>query len=90
MPTKNMNDLERAKFVNEIVEAIHETMPSPISNDEAQWVRMAIKKEAQSIEFRKAVIEKTTGALIVAAMIFVGGLIWTILKEYGINHGFKP
>lgn len=85
-----MTPEERAQFVADVAEAINNTIPSPLSLDEAQWVRMAIRKEAQSIAFRQAVIEKTTGALIVAAVVTIGGFIWTVLREYGIAHGWKP
>jgi len=85
-----MTPEERAQFVADIAEAINDTIPSPLSLEEAQWVRMAIKREAQSIAFRQAVIEKTTGALIIAAMLAVGGFVWTVLREYGITHGWKP
>lgn len=85
-----MTPEDRALFVADIAEAIRATVPSPLSSDETQWVRMAIKREAQSIAFRQAVIEKTTGALIVAAVIAIGGLVWTVLREYGTAHGWKP
>lgn len=90
MPVKNMTDEERARFVQDIAEAIHESVPAPLSGDEARWVRMAIKREAQSIAFRQAVIEKTTGALIIAFGIFVGSLFWGVIKEFAANHGWKP
>lgn len=85
-----MSPEERAQFVADVAEAINNTIPSPLSLDEAQWVRMAIRKEAQSIAFRQAVIEKTTGALLVAAVLAVSGFIYSVLREYGIAHGWKP
>ena len=57
-----------------------------LSQDEQRWVKMAIKKEAQSIELRKAVIEKT-----------LGGLAWSVVVGFGYmvlnwatSHGYKP
>ena len=54
----------------------------PLTDEETTWVRMAIKAEADRAAFRKAVIEKTVGALFVMAVIGVCGLIWTGIKDH--------
>lgn len=52
--------------VSEAVEA------HPLSNDEVQWVRMAIKAEAERAELRKAIINKS-----------LAGLAWIVLAAAG-------
>lgn len=79
-----MNPEERALLIAEITEAV-KVIPTVLSDDEQRWVRMAIKKEAQSIAFRTAIIEKSL--LGVVAMIGAGVIY--ILADFLKNHGFK-
>jgi hypothetical protein len=53
--------------VNEAVEK------HPLSDEEVQWVRMAIKAEADRAALRKAIIEKS-----------LAGLVWTGLATGGM------
>jgi hypothetical protein len=46
---------------------------------------VAIQKEAQSLELRQAIIEKSLTALVLAALSGLGYLIIDFLR----NHGFK-
>lgn len=80
-----MTPSERANFIHEITQAVNSKSPQ-LSDDEHRWVKLAIQREAQSIKYRQAVIEKT-----------LAGLVWFVLlglaylfKEWAINHGFKP
>lgn len=57
-----------------------------LTQDERQWVRLAIQKEAQSIKFRQAVIEKTTEGLVWALLAGLGFVVLDFLKA----HGWKP
>lgn len=57
-----------------------------LSDDEQRWVRMAIKREAQSIAFRQAVIEKSLAGLVWAGIAFLGYLALEFLKF----KGYKP
>lgn len=41
----------------------------PLSDEEVQWVRMAIEAEAKRAAFRKAVIEKTFLGLMSSALL---------------------
>jgi len=79
-----MNPQERALLVSDITDAV-KAIPSPLSDDEQRWVRLAIKKEAQSIAFRTAIIEKSL--LGVVAMIGAGVIY--IIADFLKNHGFK-
>ena len=79
-----MNIEERALLIVDITEAI-KAIPNVLSDDEHRWVRMAIQKEAQSIAFRTAIIEKSF--LGVIAMFGVG--IVYVVADFLKNHGFK-
>ena len=79
-----MNSQERALLISELTEAL-KVIPTTLTDDEQRWVRMAIEKEARSIVFRTAVIEKSIMGLI--AMMGMGLLY--IVAEFFRNHGFK-
>lgn len=73
-----------ARIKEAVEEAIEGRLPT---EDERRWVQLAVKRQAQSVAFRQAVIEKTLPWLIIAAVGFVGHVI----REYMINHGmWKP
>ena len=73
-----------------VSEAVKEAMPSSLLSDEQyRWVELAIQREAQSIAFRKAVIEKTLTGLIWAALGGLGTLVWAVGKEFFAAHGWK-
>lgn len=64
------------EVVTEAVEA------HPLSDDEIQWVRMAIKAEADRASLRKAIIEKTLVGLFWLGLVSVGG--WAV--DYVASH----
>ena len=75
--------------VTELQNAV-ENIPHPIlSTEEHTWVKMAIMREAQSISFRKAVIEKTTSALLWSLIVWAGLFALDLLKSYASLHGWK-
>ena len=78
-----MNQSERAELVADIAEAIRAS--SNLSDDEVRWVKLAIHKQEQSIKLRQAIIEKTLGGLVWAAL---AGLAY-IVFDFAKNHGFK-
>lgn len=80
-----MTPEERAEFVKDVAAAIKLSEPV-LSIEEQQWVRLAIRKEAQSIKLRQAVIEKTLAGLVWAGLIALA----VIFKEYAVSHGWKP
>ena len=82
-----MTEAERAEFISAIAEAVAtKAKPASLTDDEQRWVRMAIQREAQSIELRKAIIEKTLGGLVWAGLVAAG----LILLEWAKTHGYKP
>ena len=64
---------------------IREIIEEARTTEEAQWVRLAIKREAQSIKLRQAIIEKTLSGLIWAAVIGLGVIFVGFLKGHGID-----
>ena len=79
-----MTPSERADFISDVAAAIH-SIPPILSEDEQRWVKMAIQREAESAALRKAIIEKTLGGLVWAALVALGYLV----VDFFANHGFK-
>lgn len=81
-----MTPEERSQFIADVAAAIKAAEPAPILTDEEQqWVRLAIQKEAQSIKLRQAIIEKTLAGLAWSSLVGLGYIVLEFLK----NHGFK-
>lgn len=81
-----MTPRERSELVADITKALKESHITPqLSDEELQWVRLAIKREAQSLELRQAVIEKTMTGLIWFIICAVG----YVIVDFAKNHGFK-
>ena len=81
-----MSDHDRSLFIKDVAEAIaNASTTTPLSDDERRWVRLAIKREAQSVAMRQAIIEKTLAGLVWAALGWAGIMLIEFLK----NHGAK-
>lgn len=81
-----MTPEERITLVAEIAAAIRiRNTDAGLSDEEQRWVKMAIQKEAQSIELRKAIIEKTLTGLVWLVVLGIGAII----VDYAKAHGFK-
>ena len=76
----NMDKDELTALLREIVSEAVES--HPLSNEEVQWVRMAIKAEADRAALRKAIIEKSLASLFWLAIVGAGGWI----AEYVSAH----
>jgi len=77
-------DEETKREIAEVVRlAIAEqlNMP-PLSQEEVSWVRLAIRSEVERSEFRKAIIEKTTLALVWAILAGVGTYMWHFIQTH--------
>lgn len=72
------------------VQQIFDSQKPQLSDEEHRWVQMAIKAEAKKAAFRQAVIEKTLTALVWALIVLLASGAWHILREWLINHGYKP
>ena len=78
-----MNKEELTELLRQIVSEAVES--HPLTDDEVQWVRMAIKAEADRAALRKAIIEKSLTSLIWIAIVAAGGWI----ADYVVAH-WKP
>ena len=82
-----MTPEERAEFIADITIALKPQVSRPqISEEQLQWVNLAIQKEAQSIRLRQAIIEKTLSGLIWSAVVGLG----YALVGWATQHGYKP
>lgn len=54
----------------------------PLSNEEVEWVRLAIQSEANRAAFRKAVIEKTFIALLGSGFLALFGYAANFFKDH--------
>ena len=76
--------LNIAMTLEMIQTAVREAMPRPMMTEqEHAWVKLAIERQAQSIAFRRQVIEKSLTGLIWAGIVGLG----LIVREYAIAHG---
>jgi len=82
-----MTPQERAEFIQDIAAAIRiRSTDTTMSDEELRWVRLAIQKEAQSIELRKAIIEKSLAGLVWMCILGIG----SVFLSWATAHGFKP
>ena len=78
---------ERDQLIAAIATAVRQrATDTNLSDDEQRWVRMAIKKEAQSIALRQAIIEKSLAGLVWAAIVGMGAMF----LQWATAHGYKP
>ena len=76
---------ERQQLISEIATAWQALPKKELTEDELQWVRLAIEAESRKIRFRDAVIEKSLAGLVWSAIVGFGYLFLDFLK----NHGLK-
>ena len=77
-----MSPEDRKELISDIITALEAKPATLLSDEEHRWVKMAIQKEAQSIELRKAIIEKTLAGLV---WMFIVGVGYVFL-EFINNH----
>ena len=80
-----MTPEERAAFAAEIAANLRRRTDAHLTEEERRWVRMAIQREAQSIELRRAIIEKSLGSLVWSANAGLGYLLLDYLKNRGVQ-----
>lgn len=72
-----MTPEERAQFIADIAAAIRiRNTDNSLTSEQVRWVELAIQKEAQSIEFRRAIIEKSLSVLIGTGLVALGSAIF--------------
>jgi hypothetical protein len=80
-----MTPHERGILIKEISSVLAATSYNTLSDEEHQWVKLAIKREAQSILFRQKVIDSTATGLLWLLIVGLG----VIIKEWLNTHGLK-
>lgn len=81
-----MTSEERAQLAAEVAAALKSAeLANCLSEEEQQWVRLAIQKEAQSIKLRQAVIEKTLASLLWSGLVGLGYVIVDFMKNHGVK-----
>jgi hypothetical protein len=82
---EKMTPEDRALLIAEIASAIQSSAKHNLSEEELQWVRLAISAQARKIRFRDAVIEKSLAGLVWAAIVGVGYILVDFLKNHGVK-----
>jgi D-aminopeptidase len=78
-----LDDQTKSELLELVRTAVNQAVEvHPLSDQEVQWVRLAIQAQADRAAFRKAVIEKTAGALFVMFVAGLCTLIWTGIKDH--------
>lgn len=77
--------LDRDSLVSDIVQAIQDSQPATLSEEELRWVRLAIQVEAQRLRLRQAIIEKTFTGLVWMALVAVGYVLLDYFQARGLN-----
>lgn len=80
-----MSPEDRVQLIADITAALKNAQNQELTDEERQWVRLAIEAEARKIRFRDAVIEKSLTGLVWSAIVGAGYVFIDFLK----NHGLK-
>jgi len=80
MPLDQISKDELKSLLKEVIADAVET--HPLSDDEVQWVRMAIQAQADRATLRKAIIEKSLAGLVWAALLTGGGYFLDFIAKH--------
>lgn len=78
-----MEDINKQELLELLKEVIAEVVEQhPLTDDEVQWVRLAIQEQARKAAFRQAVIDKTLLGLLSS------GILWAMYQIVDVvrNH----
>lgn len=78
-----MDGINKEELVTLLKEVISEVVEShPLTDEEVQWVRLAIQEQARKAAFRQAVIDKTLLGLLSS------GILWACYQALDLfrNH----
>lgn len=80
-----MTSDERAQLIADLTVALQAVPKKELTEEEMQWVRLAIAAEARKIKFRDAVIEKSLTGLVWACVVGVGYVFVDFLNNRGLK-----
>lgn len=76
---------ERAQLIADLTLALQAVPKKELTEEEMQWVRLAIAAEARKIKFRDAVIEKSLTGLVWACIVGMGYVLFDFLHNRGLK-----
>jgi hypothetical protein len=76
---------ERAQLIADLTAALQAVPKKELTEEEMQWVRLAIAAEARKIKFRDAVIEKSLTGLVWACVVGIGYVFLDFLQNRGLK-----
>jgi F0F1-type ATP synthase delta subunit len=78
-----MESINKEELVTLLKEVIAEAVEShPLSDDEVEWVRMAIEEQARKAKFRQAVIDKTLIGLMASGLLWMGSKMVEVVMAH--------
>ena len=78
-----LSGIDKEELILLLKEVIQEAVEShPLSDEEVQWVRMAIEAQAQKKAFRQAVIDKTMVGLMSAGLLWLGSKMVEVVMAH--------
>jgi F0F1-type ATP synthase delta subunit len=78
-----MESINKEELVTLLKEVIAEVVEShPLSDDEVEWVRMAIEEQARKAKFRQAVIDKTLIGLMASGLLWMGSKMVEVVMAH--------
>jgi len=80
-----MTSDERAQLIADLTVALQAVPKKELTEEEMQWVRLAIAAEARKIKFRDAVIEKSLTGLVWACVVGIGYVFLDFLQNRGLK-----
>lgn len=85
-PGKDRRSGTHEHLVNSIITALKvHYQPPCLTEEEQQWVRLAIEDQKDRAKMRKAIIEKSLAGLVWSGLVGLG----IIILDYMKAHGFK-
>ena len=78
-----MESINKEELVAILKKVINESVEShPLSDEEAEWVRLAIQEQVRRAKFRQAVIDKTLIGLMSAALLWIGSKMVEVIMAH--------
>ena len=78
-----MESINKEELVAILKEVINESVEShPLSDEEVEWVRLAIQEQVRRAKFRQAVIDKTLIGLMSAALLWLGSKMVEVVMAH--------
>ena len=80
--------LHLPQMVKEAVEGVISDLPQP-TEEEREFLKLAVASEAQRVKLRQAIIEKTVPGLVWAGITITALTLKKLVEEYLTAHGVK-